>query len=463
MNQSYFLYGNQILELEEKTKAIIESIQKEGDDPVSVLRFNSNDFTKDDPHKANSLIVDLKNTCETVSFFPVKNIIVIKDIQDMVSRKSPQQALEKQLSDIRLIRTQKEDQFYWIDQDSLTDRVDTHQQITAKQIVEEIYPLEGSLTYLKLVSTWEKRMIYIQKQNEMEAIEVEDFLIKKVKKNLVFHIPKNHPPLEKAKDSTFTELIKQYLVSPPEQVFIILTANIKSPKEINQSLYQLIQKHAQEIKTLVSNDNFKPVPWVIERAKEKKLNFDRTSAEVLIELAGSDLFILNEEINKLSILLPDDQAVTPELLLDSTSHSKRFSIFRIAEFLTQRDLKNTLEYLEEMLGHHILDPLPIFGMISSQFRKLLKIACLLNGGHLEKDILNRLKLNHYFGKIAIGQARTFSLKELENIVVQITRQDLMIKYHSKDALIILENLCFQICQGNLGKQNFLKRHWLPEI
>ena len=178
-------------------------------------------------------------------------------------------------------------------------------------------------------------------------------------------------------------------------------------------------------------------------------------------MAGTEFSVLNMELEKLSILFPPNSKISTEDLLSNTSHSKRFNIFRITNYLVQKNLKSTLESLELILKFHPADSVSVFGLISTHFRRLLKIAWMQEKGDIEKNIILNLKINQWVAKQTIKHTRNFTLKELENIVVFLSKSDLQIKYNVKDALIILENICFQICQGGFVDNQYISRQWVP--
>jgi len=199
----------------------------------------------------------------------------------------------------------------------------------------------------------------------------------------------------------------------------------------------------------------------MERARRKGLVIDRTSADLLIEIAGSDYSILNMELEKLSVLIPPNQAATPEVLLKSVSQSKNYTVFRITDFLVKKDLKNSLECMGMLLEGHSSDYVSIFSIIAAQFRRILKISWMQQQDIPEKTIIEKIGINQWIAKQLIKQMRNFTTTELENLVVYLSKCDIQLKYSSKDALTLLENICFLICQNEFQKTKFIKKHWLP--
>ena len=349
----------------------------------------------------------------------------------------------------------------WFDSDTLTDQFDSHHHFTAKQIVEKIVHLGKKSFYLQLSDNWINRVVYRQTGKNQEGIEIRELLKTKLKADIQFTPPTSENQKPISDSGRLVSLLKDYLNDPPNHIQFVITSNMRNLRELNKEISDLLSNRATVRKLTVAYDDFNPVEWVVSRAKKKNLNLDRNSAALLIEIAGTDFSVLDMELNKLSIWHPQNTSITPKDLLENTSHSKKFSIFRISNFLVHKDIKNTVESLESVIKNHPTDAISIFGLIASQFRRLLKISWMLEAGNSEKTIINKLKINKWVAEQSIKHAKNFTTKELENIVVHLSKIDLQIKYYMKDALMILENLCFQICHGVFKQKSHIEGHWMP--
>jgi DNA polymerase III delta subunit len=461
MNSVHFIYGNQSLELEEVSAAVINDLLEGIDRENGLVTYDVEDLLGSEPGKEKKLISEFQNTCDTVSFFASKIIVHIKNLQKIPGKKSPTADIEKKLNDINLVKQTIGNDSMWFDMDSLTKHIDSHQHVTGRQIVQKVLHLGKKSFYLELNPNWSDRVIYRQSGNNQEGIEIKELIKERLKTDIQFEPPTTDIPQSNSDSDRFVTLLKNYISDPPDHVRFVLTSNMRNLREINKGISDLLSKKAKVRKLTVAYDDFNPVDWVVTRARTKNLMLDRNSAALLIEIAGTDYSILDMELNKLSLRLPNNSKITPEDLLSNTSHSKKFSIFRIANFLVQKDVKNTFESLESVIKNHPSDAVSVFGLIASQFRRLLKIAWMTEAEFSESNIVNRLKINKWVAEQAIKHSRRFTTKELENIVVQLSKSDLQIKYYLKDALIILENLCFQICNGTFKEKNHIERRWVP--
>lgn len=449
------------MELKEQSQAVIDNFLSKESQEGSVFRYSAEGFFKQDPGSSQPLINDFQSTCETISFFADKTIVHVSNLQNIPARKSPLQKIYAKLNDINLVKIPEGDDTLWYDADTLTHQVETHYHITGKQLVHRVVQYEDKSIYLELSPDIKGRLINRKKGKGEEGIEISELIQSKIKGQLCFTEPTQKQPLPDTDGSALTTLLTEYIEDPPDHIVFIFTANIKNLKEIPKGIADLLQKHARVTKTTVAYDDFKPLPWVQRRASDKGIVLDRVTAELLIDLAGTDFSILNMELDKLSILFPQGTQISPEQLVENISHSKKFTIFRITGFLLSKNLRRSLELLEQILGENASDAIGLFGLIASQFRKLVKMAWLMEEGMPDKMIIQKLKLNPWVGKQLMGYTRNFSMVELENIVIYMSKIDLQLKYYAKEALVILQNLCFQICQNTFQDVRHLSKSWVP--
>jgi len=457
----YLIYGNQPLEIKESCHQIVTTLLKPEDQTHSYFSYNGKDLASSDKSWSSKLVGDVEKVAATISFFGTLTVIQIDDIQKLSSKKSASDTLIKDLKEINLIRIEQNGQNEWFDADSLKQESKTHHHITGNQLVSEVVNYGQKKFYLQLVPEFRGRLVFQEKGEKTNSIELQAFLKSKLKRDIIFNQPENQNPIVDGPNNQMMNLLNRYLDHPPLNVVFILTANIKNLKEINNSLRTKLEQKAHIIKTTISYDDFRPVSWIMKRAERKGLKIDRDASELLIEISGTDYTILNMELEKLSILLPPKSELTTEVLTKSITHSKRFTIFRAAEFLMIKDLSNAMACIEQIVGENSSDAVGVFSLIVAQFRRVLKIAWLVDSGENEKSIIQKLKIHPWVVKQSLKHTRTYKIKELENIVIHMSKIDLKVKYAAKDVVIILQNLCLMICNNNFRTTKHIDRHWLP--
>ncbi|MCG8333615.1 MAG: DNA polymerase III subunit delta [Proteobacteria bacterium] len=461
MKHVHFIYGNQPFEIEEEVEKLVNKLLPEDNRKEAVFTFDIEDFFSKDQNQNRNSISDFKSTCETVSFFSPVILVHLKNLQSLVLKKKGKEPLSKELERINLVKVKIDGNVEWVDADTLVTPPQSHYRINGRQIAQSISVETGNTHRIVLDETWKNRIVFQQKSSKFQQLSIKELLSQKLNCDLEFVDAAADSTLNASVSDDFVALLCDYLASPPPQVELVITADIKNTREINQKIYSLIKTHANQTKKTVAYDDFRPVTWVMERAQKKHLTLDRTAADLMIEIAGSDYGNLDMELDKLTVLLPQDQNVLPEVLIRSVSQSKSFTVFRITDSLLKKDLKEALECLETLLNTHSADYISIFALIAAQFRKALKISWMSEQGLPEKIIIDNLGINQWIGKQLIKQVQNFTTKELENLVIFISKCDVQLKYSSKGASTLLENICFLICQNEFRKFKSIKSKWLP--
>lgn len=73
--------------------------------------------------------------------------------------------------------------------------------------------------------------------------------------------------------------------------------------------------------------------FIYQQLKQHKLSMETDAVRLLLELAGSDLSLIESIVTKFSILLTDGQKITSSLLEKTTGMSKKYSTFELQDAL----------------------------------------------------------------------------------------------------------------------------------
>ena len=244
-----------------------------------------------------------------------------------------------------------------------------------------------------------------------------------------------------------------FLKEPHDSLRFIFTSPALKDSEFSKPLLRLV-KEKGKVQKFVSYDNSSPVGWLINRGKLKGLPISTEMAKLFIDIVGNDLTDLDQELEKLSLLLEGSQ-VNEEVLREHLRGHKHFSVFKMTENLAKKQLLPALEILNQQLeaapaskGEHVR----IFALIVMQFRRMLLIHSLLGQNQSESAILGQISLPPFLGKQAIAQARIFSKMELFQIHEKLAELDLQVKFQASLAPLLLQEFFQDICSGRFQKK-----------
>jgi len=271
--------------------------------------------------------------------------------------------------------------------------------------------------------------------SDLKIIQVDNFdLIKKqIKKNYTTSMGR------------IFESIKNILKKPPDYIWFLFTSKAIKEKDFNKQLYQLL-KESWQIQKFVSYDNSYPLKWVIERAKIKGLPMTTELARLFLDVVGNDLSVLDNELEKISIYFIDRE-ITYDLMKKIIRSNKHFSIFKMIEALSKKELIPALEILQVQIKSTPNEYIRFFSLVVMHFRRLLIVHCMIKQFYKETEILNKIQLPPFLGNQLLEQSKNFTFEELQKIYSELVNLDLRIKFHGSIAPILLQDLFQHICSG----------------
>ena len=271
---------------------------------------------------------------------------------------------------------------------------------------------------------------------DRKVIQLDHFeLIKKaVKKN------------DSSSSSRLFDAVKNIINNPPESLWFIFTSLVMREQDFSKPLYRAI-KQSGRIQKFVAYDNTSPFNWVIERSKKKGVPFSAEVAHLMINIVGNDLTDLDHELEKLSLYL-SGAPITEDLIKEHIRGHKHFSVFRMTEALSHKELLPSLEILDQQLQTTPREHVRLFSLLIMQFRRLLIIHSMFSQFKKETEILAKISLPPFLGKQIMAQARNFSYLEIQNIYAELSNLDLRVKFKSSLAPLLLQDLFQRICNGH---------------
>ena len=274
---------------------------------------------------------------------------------------------------------------------------------------------------------------------DRKVIQLDNFeLIKKaVKKN------------DSSSASRLFEAVENIINNPPDSLWFIFTSPAMREQDFSKPLFRGI-KQSGRIQKFVAYDNSSPFNWVIQRAEKKGLPLSADVARLMINIVGNDLTDLDHELEKLSLYL-SGAPITEELIKEHIRGHKHFSVFRMTEALSRKELLPALEILDQQLQTAPREHVRLFALIIMQFRRLLIIHSMLSQFKKETEILAKISLPPFLGKQVLAQARNFSNLEMQNIYAELAHLDLRVKFKSSLAPLLLQDLFQRICNGHFKK------------
>jgi DNA polymerase-3 subunit delta len=179
--------------------------------------------------------------------------------------------------------------------------------------------------------------------------------------------------------------------------------------------------------------------WIIDRVERKGGEIEASAAEELAAFVGSDLRLLDQELDKLISYVDEARPITKADVHLLVSYVQQANVFKMVDALGWRDGEQALKLLHRLLedGEH---PLSLFGMIVRQFRIMTQVKDLAERGVPSKKIGAQLGLHPFVAEKGLRQSQNFSMEQLETIYRKLLETDLAIKTGQMDQVLALDML-----------------------
>lgn len=235
-----------------------------------------------------------------------------------------------------------------------------------------------------------------------------------------------------ARSSRARDLLVGCAENPPPGLAFVMVA---SSGGSGARFYKDLARHARAMKFSPISENDVP-GWLVERARDRfGLEMREEAARALGAAVGTDLGVLAQELEKLASVVEGDGPITlAEVEAAGTRLPKedRWSWFdRVGE----RRFREALDGLPTLLQQRGESGV---GLAIGLGQHLLRLAIAASGGRRALDEALPGRLRGWLGPKLSGQARGWTVEELEDAIDGLRRVDRLLKSSSFSEELVLE-------------------------
>lgn len=226
-----------------------------------------------------------------------------------------------------------------------------------------------------------------------------------------------------------TKILEKYLTEKSENIIIFICNEEKL--DSRKKIVSLIEKQGKLIdcnKTNIQKE-------VLDMFENYKINMN--DINFLIDRVGDNLYILEQEINKLKIYKNKNYDITREDIINVTVKSIDIDIFHLIENIINKNKEKALESYHEMIKRGE-EPIKIIVMLANQYRLIYQVKVLKNKRISIYDMINILGKKKYPIELALAKSNNFTLEELINNLSKLADLDYNIKSGKVDKKLGLE-------------------------
>lgn len=220
------------------------------------------------------------------------------------------------------------------------------------------------------------------------------------------------------------EKLVSYAENP--QLSTILVINYKYKKiDKRKALYKTISKNGIvfESKKLYENQ---VADWIRRVLVSKKYTISPKAAQMLVEFLGTDLNKINNELEKLQIILPKESQITPEVIEENIGISKDFNNFELRKAIGERNVVKSYQIINYFAANPKDNPMVVtVSLLFSFFTQILQFHGLADKS--PRNVASKLKINPYFVNEYVLAAHNFPMKKVSAIISSLREFDVKSK------------------------------------
>ena len=153
--------------------------------------------------------------------------------------------------------------------------------------------------------------------------------------------------------------------------------------------------------------------WIKRVLAGKGYTITPKAAQMLVEFLGTDLSKVNNELEKLQLILKPGEQITPQIIEENIGISKDFNNFELQNAIGAKDIKKAFAIIQYFAQNPKNNPLLMtVALLYSFFTKLLKYHALSN----KREAAKVLGVNPYFVKDYQTAARNYPMKKVSAII-----------------------------------------------
>ena len=242
-------------------------------------------------------------------------------------------------------------------------------------------------------------------------------------------------------------LIAKYLDNPVPTTIFILTAE----KTDNRTeAFKKITNNSVNISCKKPFNANNIIHWLENELAKKNINLDKDAAEYFANSIELDYLIAANELEKLIIFTKNSSNISLNNVKSCLEKSKMNSVFDLQNSIGKRDLKKTLQILENLFNFEEPSKIAVFIVsILTRFFTLLWMIIALQKKNITDSEISSRHLNQIFFKYRkdyLNSARNYNDTTIKKIFSLLLQADIDLKSLNIKEEIILETLIFNICR-----------------
>ncbi|WP_404443825.1 DNA polymerase III subunit delta [Sutcliffiella horikoshii] len=246
----------------------------------------------------------------------------------------------------------------------------------------------------------------------------------------------------KSKVEHNTDRFLAYIQEAAPYTIMVIQASYEKLDERKKIVKQL-KKYAEvmEVQPLGERDL---KAWMKDKAMQNGADLSDAAAEELLKIAGVNLSVLSQEINKMAMYIGvSEPEISVNVVKKLAAKSIEHSVFELIEKMVHRKVDEALELFYDLVRNNE-EPIKLHALIANQFRLLYQVKDLSEQGYSQQKMAGILRVHPYRVKLASQQGRYFERGELMKMVDDLAEADYLMKSGKIDKQLAMEMLLIKL-------------------
>jgi DNA polymerase III subunit delta len=256
---------------------------------------------------------------------------------------------------------------------------------------------------------------------------------------------KSHLPTDRQNEG---KAIADCICGFPESTILVLMDTIEPRKTSlqNNQLFNCVSPHA-EIQSFPLLGKARLSQWIQSRVDNRSSSISRQAINILIELIGSDLYTMANEIDKLVVFTMGRMIEEKDVRM-VVSAARQEDVFTLVDAIMDRNSALGEKILYKLLQSGAA-PSQILVLLARQVQRLIIFKELKNQKRPLAEIQGKLGITRGFIWDKISQrAGRYSMDKLKEIYQNLLETDLEIKTGRFEGDLSLNMLIAKLCEGS---------------
>lgn len=239
------------------------------------------------------------------------------------------------------------------------------------------------------------------------------------------------------------ENLADYAKQPQPSTILVINYKYKTIDK-RKTLYKTLQKTGVvfESKKLYEN---KVADWIRRVLAGQNYTIVPKAAQMLVEFLGNDLSKINNELDKLKIILPEGTQITPQHIEENIGISKDFNNFELRRAIGERDEVKVQRIIKYFADNPKDNPMVVtVSLLFGFFSQLLHFHGLHDRS--PRNVASALGVNPFFVNEYITAAHNYPMKKVSAVIATLREFDVKSKGVGANS----------VAQGDLLKEMMVK-------